>query len=265
MSGTVETHEAGHEQGPNYNPGEQWAQWGMVVDVDKCTGCKACVIACRSENNIPFIEAEQCAMGRMMDWLRIDRFYHGQYPNVHADFIPMLCQQCGAAPCESVCPVFASVHTQDGLNMQIYNRCIGTRVCANNCPYHVRMYNFVQPKWPKGMEAMLNPDVSARDEGVMEKCTFCVQRIRRSRTNARIDGRRAIEDGEVRPACVQACASEALVFGDRMVEGSMVNRVLDKNRHRSVLVHNEHDTRPNVIYLRPDRDPEVIGPRAAAH
>ena len=236
-------------------------QWGMTVDVDKCTGCKACVTACRAENNIAVVGAEQAAMGRLMDWLRIERIHHGHFPHVHVDFIPMLCQQCGAAPCESVCPVFAAVHTHDGLNGQIYNRCIGTRVCANNCPYHVRMFNFTYPKWPKPMEKLLNPNVSQRKEGIMEKCTFCVQRIRRGTIDAKVE-QREVYDGEVRPACVQACSSEALVFGLLSDPESSVSKNLEQNRHRSVLVHNEHDTRPNVIYLRPERDPSVLEPVA---
>ncbi|MFA5506339.1 MAG: 4Fe-4S dicluster domain-containing protein [Vulcanimicrobiota bacterium] len=236
-------------------------QWGMTVDVDKCTGCKACVIACRAENNIAVVGAEQAAMGRLMDWLRIERIHHGHFPHVQVDFIPMLCQQCGAAPCESVCPVFASVHTHDGLNGQIYNRCIGTRVCGNNCPYHVRMFNFVYPKWPTPMEKLLNPDVTQRQEGVMEKCTFCVQRIRRGNVDAKVENREIL-DGEVRPACVQACASEALVFGLLTDPESSVSRNLNQNKHRSVLVHNDHDTRPNVIYLRPERDPSALEPVA---
>lgn len=242
-------------------------QWGMTIDVDRCTGCKSCVIACHAENNVAVVGAVESAMGRIVHWLRIEPIHHGTYPHVHMDFIPMLCQQCGMAPCESVCPVFAAVHTHDGLNAQIYNRCIGTRVCANNCPYHVRMFNFRPPVWPEPMNKMLNPDVSTRSEGVMEKCTFCVQRIRRDELDAKIEKRPGAEaaltptyDGEIRPACVQACASEALVFGMLSDPDSTVSKSLARNRHRSVLVHNEHDTRPNVVYLRPDRNPDVLEP-----
>lgn len=242
-------------------------QWGMTIDVDRCTGCKSCVIACHAENNVAVVGAVESAMGRIVHWLRIEPIHHGSFPHVHMDFIPMLCQQCGTAPCESVCPVFASVHTHDGLNGQIYNRCIGTRVCANNCPYHVRMFNFRSPAWPEPLNKMLNPDVTARSEGVMEKCTFCVQRIRRSELDAKVEKRAGSEhaltptyDGEIRPACVQACASEALVFGMLSDPESTVSKSLARNRHRSVLVHNEHDTRPNVVYLRPDRNPDVLEP-----
>lgn len=232
-------------------------QWGMTVDVDKCTGCKSCVIACHAENNVAVVGAEQAAMGRLVHWLRIEPIHHGEYPHVHVDFIPMLCQQCGAAPCESVCPVFASVHTHDGLNGQIYNRCIGTRVCANNCPYHVRMFNFFPPTWPEPMNRMLNPDVSVRSEGVMEKCTFCVQRIRRGTLDAKVEGRLPL-DGEIRPACVQSCASEALVFGLLSDPESTVSKTVERNKARSALIHAEHDTRPNVVYLKPERSPDVL-------
>ena len=234
-------------------------QWGMTVDVDRCTGCKACVIACHAENNVAVVGAAQSAMARIMHWLRIEPIHHGEYPHVHTDFIPMLCQQCGAAPCESVCPVFASVHTHDGLNGQIYNRCIGTRVCANNCPYHVRMFNFYPPTWPEPLNKMLNPDVTSRSEGVMEKCTFCVQRIRRGELDAKVEKRKVV-DGEIRPACVQACASEALVFGLLSDPESTVSLHLERNAYRSAFVHEEHDTRPHVAYLRPERNPSVLEP-----
>lgn len=263
-------------------------QWAMVIDTDRCTGCKACVIACRAENNIQTVGAEQVNMGRLMDWLRIDRFWedefhhkHGTgrlatdqeiteenirkhayegdgYPNIVATFVPMLCQQCGTAPCESVCPVFASVHTNDGLNAQIYNRCVGTRVCANNCPYRVRILNFYSPQWDAPMEQMLNPDVSVRSEGVMEKCTFCVQRIRRASLDAKV-AQKPLQDGELLPACAQACATNAIVFGDRNDHHSAVNQVLEENKSRSHEVLNElFDTRPNVIYLRPQRVPDAL-------
>lgn len=231
----------------------------MTVDVDRCTGCKACVIACHAENNVAVVGAAQSAMARIMHWLRIEPIHHGEYPHVHTDFIPMLCQQCGAAPCESVCPVFASVHTHDGLNGQIYNRCIGTRVCGNNCPYHVRMFNFYPPTWPEPLNKMLNPDVTSRSEGVMEKCTFCVQRIRRGELDAKVEKRKVV-DGEIRPACVQACASEALVFGLLSDPESTVSLHLERNAYRSVFVHEEHDTRPHVAYLRPERNPSVLEP-----
>lgn len=234
-------------------------QWGMVVDTDRCTGCKACVVACRSENNIATVGAEQSAMGRMMDWIRIERMFHGEYPDIQTMFVPMLCQHCGSAPCESVCPVFAAVGTHDGLNAQVYNRCVGTRLCANNCPYHVRMYNFVQPKWPPSMELLLNPDVSVRNEGVMEKCTMCVQRIRRADLDAKVS-KRPTEDGELRPACVQSCGAGCLTFGDLNDEESTISKLVKHQAHRNYRIgHVEYHTAPNVIYLRPEKNSEALG------
>ncbi|CAN0320284.1 unnamed protein product [Phaeothamnion confervicola] len=239
-------------------------QWGMVVDVDRCTGCKACVIACRSENNVATVGAEACAMGRIMDWIRIERIFKGEYPEVSAMFVPMLCQQCGTAPCESVCPVFASVGTHDGLNGQIYNRCIGTRLCANNCPYHVRMYNFVQPKWPTPMTKMLNPDVSVRNEGIMEKCSMCVQRIRRAEQDEKVNkdstNPTPLIDGTLRPACVQACASDSLIFGDWNDPHSTVNKLAERDSSRTFRVGEESHTKPNVVYLRPNKNSEALDP-----
>ena len=239
-------------------------QWGMVVDVDRCTGCKACVIACRSENNVATVGAEACAMGRIMDWIRIERIFKGEYPEVSTMFVPMLCQQCGTAPCESVCPVFASVGTHDGLNGQIYNRCIGTRLCANNCPYHVRMYNFVQPKWPTPMTKMLNPDVSVRNEGIMEKCSMCVQRIRRAEQDEKVNKNSAyptpINDGTLRPACVQACPTGTLIFGDWNDPHSTVNRLMERDSSRTFRVGEENHTKPNVVYLRPSKNSEALDP-----
>ncbi|MBS2035214.1 4Fe-4S dicluster domain-containing protein [bacterium] len=234
-------------------------QWGMVVDADRCTGCKACVVACRSENNIATVGAEASAMGRMMDWIRIERMFHGEYPDIQTMFVPMLCQHCGSAPCESVCPVFAAVGTHDGLNAQIYNRCVGTRLCANNCPYHVRMYNFVQPKWPPSMELLLNPDVSVRNEGVMEKCTMCVQRIRRADLDVKVS-KRPYADGELRTACVQSCPSGALVFGDLNDEESTISKLVKHESNRTYYIgHVEYHTAPNVIYLRPEKNAEALG------
>lgn len=241
----------------------QWAtkpgtQWGMVIDIDKCTGCKTCMVACRSENNLPTIGPEQCAKGRLMDWMNVDRYWEGSYPNVTADFVPMLCQQCQTAPCESVCPVFASMHTIDGLNAQIYPRCVGTRLCASNCPYHVRVFNFFQPTWPSPMEKLLNPDVTVRNEGIMEKCTFCVQRIRRATREAVTRGEE-LRDGELRTACVQACPTGALVFGRLDDHDSAVSRLIHEQEDRGLRVLNEgYHTTPSIVYLRPVREANVF-------
>ena len=155
-------------------------KWGMVIDLDRCTGCQACVIACQAENNIPINDDSSFLDGRAIEWLRIERYWEGDYPDIKARFLPVLCQHCDNAPCESVCPVYATYHNNEGLNVQVYNRCVGTRFCGNNCPYHARLFNYWEPVWPEDLRNQLNPDVTVRTRGIMEKCTFCIQRIRRS-------------------------------------------------------------------------------------
>ena len=177
-------------------------QWGMAIDLDRCTGCEACVVACHAENNISTVGEDQAARGRAKHWIRVERYYEGEFPDVKAKFMPVLCQQCDAAPCEPVCPTFASYHTIEGLNGQVYNRCIGTRYCANACPYNVRFFNFYNPVWDKPLNLQLNPDVSVREVGVMEKCTFCVQRIKASEIQAR--GGKARGEGWRNPAGLRA-------------------------------------------------------------
>src|SRR6266446_3522265 len=189
-------------------------QWAMVIDLDRCTGCEACVIACRVENNIPTVGPEEAAKGRSINWIRVERYFEGAYPDVKVKFMPVLCQHCEEAPCEPVCPVYATYHTDEGLNAQVYNRCVGTRFCANNCPYTVRFFNFFAPSWDEPLGYQLNPDVPVRPGGVMEKCTFCVQRIQKAAGAAK-DAGRALRDGDVQPACAAACPAEAIVFGDR--------------------------------------------------
>ncbi len=222
--------------------------WTMTIDLDRCTGCGACVTACQAENNIPIVGEKELGKGREMQWIRIERYWEGDYPNAKLSFIPMLCQHCDAAPCETVCPVSATYHNQDGLNTQIYNRCIGTRSCAVYCPYEVRYFNYYDHHWPKPLEQQLNPDVTVREKGVMEKCTFCVQRIRQAKDHAKDDGRRRVRDGEVQPACVQTCPSEAMVFGDRKDPDSKVSKSMHDPRAYHVL--DDLNTLPSVVYLK---------------
>jgi Fe-S-cluster-containing dehydrogenase component len=221
-------------------------QWGMVIDLDQCTGCEACVVACHAENNIATVSPEEAARGRTMHWIHVERYWEGEYPNVRARFRPVLCQQCGAAPCEPVCPTYASYHTAEGLNAQVYNRCIGTRYCANACPYTVRVFNWFSPAWDKPLQLQLNPDVSVREAGVMEKCTFCTQRITAAEIHARADNRE-LKDGDVTPACVQSCPAGAMVFGDLSDPTSQVSRLARLARGSKLL--EELGTLPAITYL----------------
>ncbi len=222
-------------------------RWGMTIDTDRCTGCEACVVACNAENNIPTVGPEEAAKGRTMHWLRIERSYEGDFPDVRVRFTPVLCQQCGHAPCEPVCPVYATYHNPEGLNAMVYSRCVGTRFCANNCPYTVRTFNWFEPEFPAPLDQQLNPDVSVRSAGVMEKCTFCVQRIQDAKFTAKSEGR-ALEDGDVQPACAQSCPTRAIVFGDLDDEHSLVSRLAGGARAERLL--GELGTQPAVIYLR---------------
>ena len=224
-------------------------QWGMVIDLDRCTGCEACVVACHAENNIATVGEDQANRNRAMHWIRVERYYEGEFPDVKVKFMPVMCQQCNAAPCEPVCPTFASYHTEEGLNGQVYNRCIGTRYCANACPYSVRFFNFYNPQWDKPLQLQLNPDVSVREVGVMEKCTFCVQRIKAGEIKAAAENR-PLKDGEIQPACVQSCPPNAMVFGDLNDPESEVSRLARGNRSTKLM--EDLGTRPQVIYLKRD-------------
>ena len=221
-------------------------KWGMAVDLDLCTGCGACVTACHAENNIPTVGPEQAARGRAMHWLRVERYWEGDFPDVRLKFRPVMCQQCDAAPCEPVCPTYASHHTAEGLNAQVYNRCIGTRYCANACPYNVRFFEFFNPQWPKPLHLQLNPDVSVREVGVMEKCTFCVQRINAASIDAKA-GKRELQDGDIKPACVQSCSAKAMAFGDLNDPESEVSRLARSPRGGRLL--EDLGTLPKVTYL----------------
>ena len=230
-------------------------RWGMAVNLDVCTGCNACSTACYAENNLAVVGKERFEKGQAMHWMRIERYWDDadkQYPERGASFLPMMCQQCGAATCEPVCPVAATYHTPDGLNAQVYNRCIGSRYCSNNCPFRVRYFNFYSyyETWPEPLNQQLNPDLSVRDKGVMEKCTFCVQRIRSANDKAKMEGR-AIADGEVQTACQQACPTGAIVFGDTMDPNSAVNKLWAKHEVK----------RGDYLSKKPKQDPEKRGYR----
>lgn len=225
---------------------EQTPQWAMAIDLDRCTGCEACVLACASENNVPTAGEDQAAMGRTKHWIRIDRYYEGEFPDIKVKYRPVMCQQCDEAPCEPVCPVNATYQNAEGLNVQIYNRCIGTRYCANNCPYTVRFFNWFAPEWAEPLNLQLNPDVSIRPAGVMEKCTFCAHKIKRAKLDADSDGR-DLADGDVQPACVQSCPAEAMVFGDMTDPDSKVARQLGSGRSGQLL--ESLGTKPRVFYL----------------
>jgi len=230
-------------------------KWGMVVDLDKCTGCQACVVACQSENNIPINDEPLFNQRRAIEWIRVERYWEGEFPNIKARFIPVFCQQCDDAPCEPVCPVYATYHNSEGLNVQVYNRCVGTRFCANNCPYQVRFFNFWEPEWPESLKNQLNPDVTVRSRGIMEKCTFCVQRIRRTSRDAKKNGS-SVKDGDraLNPACVNACPTGTLVFGDLNDSGSQVSKLreteLDDHNGRGYHLMEDYGTNPSVIYLK---------------
>jgi len=223
-------------------------KWTMIVDLDKCTGCQACVVACHAENNVPIASETEVVRGRGLHWIRIERYWEGEFPDIKAKFLPVFCQQCGEAPCEPVCPTYASYHSrEENLNVQVYNRCVGTRYCGNNCPYKVRYFNYYAPEFDEPLNQQLNPDVTVRGAGVMEKCTFCIQRIRRVAETANAEGR-PIEDGEVQPACVQACPADVFTFGDAYDPDSRVAQMIPQERQFKLLEH--LGTEPAVYYLK---------------
>src|SRR2546422_644911 len=222
-------------------------RWGMAIDVDACVGCQACVVACQAENNVAVVGRAQAAYGRGMHWIRIERWAEGKPAHPANLFLPMLCQHCEVAPCEPVCPVFAAYRTDEGLNAQVYNRCVGTRYCGNNCPYHVRRFNWFQWEIPTPLEVQLNPDVTVRQLGVMEKCTMCVQRIIAGKDHAR-DDKRTVKDGDILTACQQTCPTRAITFGNLKDEQSAVAKLARSPRAYHVL--EEVGTRPSVTYLR---------------
>jgi molybdopterin-containing oxidoreductase family iron-sulfur binding subunit len=215
----------------------------MIIDLSLCIGCGACAVACQAENNVSVVGKTQCLRGRQLSWLRIQRFAD----KGKTVFQPMLCQHCAHSPCETVCPVYASVHNSEGLNVQVYNRCVGTRYCANNCPYKVRRFNWFTYKYPPPLEKQFNPFVSLRTRGIMEKCTFCIQRIREHAEIAKDDGR-PLRDGEIVPACAQSCPTRAIRFGDLRNPDSQVAKQYNDPRGYVVLEH--LNTRPSILYLK---------------
>ena len=250
---------AAASQGTRRDLGEYAAEhpkWEMTIDLSRCTGCSACVAACYAENNIPVVGESQVVRSREMSWIRLERYFEGDTGGTDWQVaqIPMLCQQCANAPCEPVCPVFAAYHTPDGLNGQVYNRCVGTRYCANNCPYKVRYFNWWDYGSPGGeryafpgtLNWQLNPDVTVRTKGVMEKCTFCVQRIRFAQNDAKVRDR-PLRDGDITPACAQTCPADAITFGNAKDPESRVSRT--KQDERGYTVFPQLNTKPAITYL----------------
>ena len=257
-------------------------KWAMSIDLDACTGCNACSVACYAENNLPVVGKEKFSHGHSHHWIRIERYWDDdgrEFADQGAQFLPMLCQHCEAAPCETVCPVGATNHTADGLNSQVYNRCVGSRYCNANCPYKVRYFNWydyptTDNVWPEPMNQQLNPDVTVRGKGVMEKCTFCVQRLTVAKSNARTEGRLVL-DGEVQTACQQVCPTGAITFGNLVdplanVGKQWMRQQVDLNKEakdadaeeksvelRGYRILEELRTYPSVMYLEQLRESAV--------
>ncbi len=250
-------HHGAHKPGKELTVFPHWKydgySWGMAIDLNACVGCNACVVACQSENNIAVVGKELVAKGRIMHWLRIDTYFKGGVVNPEVYFQPMMCQQCENAPCEVVCPVNATVHDAEGLNVQVYNRCVGTRYCSNNCPYKVRRFNYLlYGDWETpSLKNVRNPEVTIRSRGVMEKCTFCTQRIQAAKIEAEKQNR-PVRDGEIQTACQTACPTEAIIFGNLNDPASRVAKLKNEPRNYDVLA--DLNTRPRASYLGPIRN-----------
>ena len=232
-------------------------QWGMSVDLQSCIGCSACVIACQSENNSATVGKDQVLMGREMHWMRIDTYHRGSFENPETYFEPMYCQHCEKAPCAPVCPFNAVMNSPDGINEQVYNRCVGTKYCENNCPYKVRRFNFLQysDQQSPTIQLMANPNVTVRSRGVMEKCTFCIQRVRSANWQAIKENNRDIQDGEIQVACQQVCPTEALQFGDINDPHSKVSHL--KRGPHTFGILTEYNTMPRVTYTARYKNPNL--------
>ncbi len=231
-------------------PNHPTYRFALAVDLHKCTGCGACQTACFAENNIPVVGPDEVRLGRNMGWIRLSRYWEGEGEHPDVRFQPVMCQQCSHAPCEGVCPVLATYHNLDGLNAMVYNRCVGTRYCANNCPYSARRFNFHTYRWPESFNMMLSPDVVTRDMGVMEKCTFCVQRLRDVKDTWRDVNRQGKAPDEALQrltACAQACPADAITFGNAKDEGSEVHEKFEDARAYTML--GELNNKPGVRYL----------------
>jgi len=255
----------GAEEGGHHKYEHKWA---LAINLDVCTGCNACSTACYAENNLAWVGKDRFEKGQAMHWLRVERYWDEgdqEFPDQGASFLPMMCQQCNSATCEPVCPVAATYHTPDGLNAQVYNRCIGSRYCSNNCPFRVRYFNFYsyyEEAWASPLNMQLNPDITVRNKGVMEKCTFCIQRLRAAKDKAKMENRK-VNDGDVTTACAQACPTSAITFGDSLDENSAVSKLWakhqvkrgphkqDKNIKglRGYRIFEELNVNPSVMYL----------------